>query len=361
MNSGEGKGESAPFPFSVLEATMNTDQQRGNAQEPESIVSDSSGNGPAVTSAPKSDSRETERSGASKPADAKTSPSSLARKLTGPRTPAGKRRSRYNALKTGIFAKGILLKGESPAEFGSLLTGFREVLQPQGALEILEVEYLAVLFLRRRRVLRAENAEIAKVAEFQSIDFRIAQAREAWDHSRTGESLGGMIRHISNPLVLQDAIDLLTLFRDCFEKSGSREYANPELLRKLYGLDHPDAMPFGVYHIFLVCSKLAAEAPKENENGYSPEDLKKFMLTVLDLELERLKVYGELQRANDWQRCKYQTIAALVPSQDVLDRLIRSEAHLSREIDRTLNRLERAQRLRLGQPVLPPLRVELSK
>lgn len=48
-----------------------------------------------------------------------------------------------------------------------------------------------------------------------------------------------------------------------------------------------------------------------------------------------------------------------VPSQDVVDRLIRCEAHLSREIDRTLSQLERLQRIRLGHAVPPPLRLEI--
>jgi hypothetical protein len=61
------------------------------------------------------------------------------------------------------------------------------------------------------------------------------------------------------------------------------------------------------------------------------------------------------------QKGEYQTIAALVPSQDVVERLLRYEAHLGREFDRTLNQLERLQRIRLGQPVPPSVRVELSR
>jgi hypothetical protein len=42
-----------------------------------------------------------------------------------------------------------------------------------------------------------------------------------------------------------------------------------------------------------------------------------------------------------------------------LDRLLRYEARLERSFDRTLNRLERLQRMRLGQPVLPRLEVPI--
>ena len=42
------------------------------------------------------------------------------------------------------------------------------------------------------------------------------------------------------------------------------------------------------------------------------------------------------------------------------DRLLHYEAHLERNFDRTLSQLERLQRMRLGQPVLPKLEVRHS-
>ena len=40
--------------------------------------------------------------------------------------------------------------------------------------------------------------------------------------------------------------------------------------------------------------------------------------------------------------------------------LMRYETSLEREFDRTLNQLERLQLMRVGQPVPPPVKVELS-
>ncbi len=42
------------------------------------------------------------------------------------------------------------------------------------------------------------------------------------------------------------------------------------------------------------------------------------------------------------------------------DRLLRYEASLERSFDRTLSQLERLQRMRAGQPVLPELKVRVS-
>ena len=50
----------------------------------------------------------------------------------------------------------------------------------------------------------------------------------------------------------------------------------------------------------------------------------------------------------------------LVPPSDVLDRLLRYEANLDRSFDRTLSQLERLQRIRLGQSVPSPVKIDLS-
>ena len=49
-----------------------------------------------------------------------------------------------------------------------------------------------------------------------------------------------------------------------------------------------------------------------------------------------------------------------VPDTPTLDRLLRYEASLDRSFDRALTQLERLQRMRLGQSVLPKLEVSHS-
>ena len=46
------------------------------------------------------------------------------------------------------------------------------------------------------------------------------------------------------------------------------------------------------------------------------------------------------------------------PTREGSDRPLWYEAHLSREIVRTLNEPERLQRMRKGQPVPPPLKLD---
>jgi hypothetical protein len=59
-----------------------------------------------------------------------------------------------------MFSKGLLVGTESVREFKFLREGLIDDFRPEGTLEILLVEKLAMIFWRNRRVLRAESAEI---------------------------------------------------------------------------------------------------------------------------------------------------------------------------------------------------------
>jgi hypothetical protein len=83
-------------------------------------------------------------------------PTRLVRKGTGPRTEQGKNRTKYNALKQGIFSKAVVLEGESRHDFDALLNGLCDDFQPEGTLEGILVEKLAMLLWRERRLIVAD-------------------------------------------------------------------------------------------------------------------------------------------------------------------------------------------------------------
>ena len=53
--------------------------------------------------------------------------------------------------------------------------------------------------------------------------------------------------------------------------------------------------------------------------------------------------------------------AAVLPSTEVLDKIMRYETKLERQLHRAMNQLERLQRRRMGESVPPPLAVEMSE
>ena len=72
-----------------------------------------------------------------------------ARQSTGPRTQAGKARSRWNAVQHGLLAKCLFTRDESDrAAFTHLLESLREDWQPDGTLEEMLVERIAVGYYR---------------------------------------------------------------------------------------------------------------------------------------------------------------------------------------------------------------------
>jgi len=81
---------------------------------------------------------------------------------------------------------------------------------------------------------------------------------------------------------------------------------------------------------------------------------------ILHKEIDRLKRFGEQQALIDSNRIEIESLRASVPDAPQLDRLLRYEAILQRDFDRTLSQLERQQRIRKGQPVSPTLNVHVS-
>jgi len=85
-----------------------------------------------------------------------------ARRSTGPRTEAGKARSRMNALRHGLRAETVVLAHEDRAAFEELHADLRADLAPAGALEALLVEQIAAGAWRMRRAWQTERELIER-------------------------------------------------------------------------------------------------------------------------------------------------------------------------------------------------------
>jgi hypothetical protein len=70
-----------------------------------------------------------------------------------------------NATTHGIFSSVVVLPNESRIDYDALLTGFSEYFRPEGSLENLLVEKLAMLVWRHRRLLLAEGDELENTVD----------------------------------------------------------------------------------------------------------------------------------------------------------------------------------------------------
>ena len=87
------------------------------------------------------------------------------KRSTGPTTEPGKARSKMNALKHGLSAKAVVIKGEDPREFEALRAGLEQEFGAPTVIDRELVENLAVLLWRQRRGHRFEAAIIQNILD----------------------------------------------------------------------------------------------------------------------------------------------------------------------------------------------------
>jgi hypothetical protein len=88
-----------------------------------------------------------------------------AQKSTGPRTPEGKNRSRFNALKHGMTAKTLVLPNEDADVLQMRVESWIADLQPQNDVEQFLVEQAVHLSWKMERADRAEVAQLSRIIE----------------------------------------------------------------------------------------------------------------------------------------------------------------------------------------------------
>jgi hypothetical protein len=101
---------------------------------------------------------------------------------TGPRSRAGKARSRLNSRKHGLTAKTLIIVGECADDFEALRTELVEEYEPQSPLEIELVERIAGILWRLRRVPLFEAAIVdARHAGVE--DWPLNRIYRSWEDS----------------------------------------------------------------------------------------------------------------------------------------------------------------------------------
>jgi hypothetical protein len=284
-----------------------------------------------------------------------------ARKRGGPRTAMGKKRSMRNAVKHGIFAKVVLSDNEPTAQFDSLLQGFRNDLQPEGAMEEILVEKLASLTWRYRRMLIAERAEIRAEQRCSTRDgVREKQHREEalMLYSAIERSGPGLFARLGNPLIQQRCTDLLKSLRLGIQIRGFDPASDGAILRMIFG----EGTLHGLNWLYGVCSNplIQTQGTELKEFDLPPEGRRSKFLEYLKTEIDSLELQAKMTEQFAAYREKMESRTRVVPEESRLDRLLRYSTSLERDFDRTLNQLERLQRTRKGQPVPPALNVNVS-
>lgn len=278
-------------------------------------------------------------------------------------------KSRNNALKHGIFACG-LVKGESRAEYDELVHDLMEEFQPEGRLEIIQVEKLAMSFWRYRRYLRAEAAFASNAANEIENTIVDREIRQAAEHDEKG--LLNKAIHGENPYAGMQAVSELEKVRQRIEEAGLDWMRDRKLLTYIFGSESPTNL-LEPKRTELVCryhELVFGKEEEEKEEGKEEQENEKTQVSdaeakrqIIALIDEALEIFGpdSLRRALiKKEKEELAAISALIPAGEIGDKFQRYEGTLERSIDRTLAQLERLQRLRAGLPVPPPVKVEVT-
>jgi hypothetical protein len=275
-------------------------------------------------------------------------------KGTGPRTELGKERSKHNARTHGIFSNVVVLESKSQVEFDALLNGLRKDFQPVGTHEDGLVEVLADTWWHRRRLLIAERAEIEANKPVSRMG-RTATSIARGGTLPAASSNGGLIRKIANPEVLETCLARLKVLKMGIETNGFDRDRDRSILTQLYGVfdeGHWQTDLFREYQVFAGNASLP-EATRKQLELPSPKESVDHFLAALIQEIARLHAYAIARAAVEQERREVELRRRSVLDSPTLEQLLRYATTLDRRFERTHSQLERAQRMRLGQPVAP--------
>jgi hypothetical protein len=262
-----------------------------------------------------------------------------ASKSTGPKSPRGKGYSRRNALKHGLFAVDLymaaLTKWEDPNEYQDLLDRLLRDYQAVGAPEELEVQRITACWWKLSRVWRYENAQIA--------------GKLCTRHAELNKLKTLSSEHQAHLVLLKNAETEVETTGKISDELDARMFADVGF-RKLW-----ESVEAEFNELLAGQIGLPPEMTKEI-TGADPEGRKQCLhatirLTALALERRGL-LFGEtIKLCNDRE--------ALSPG-DTLDRALRADGAADRGLNRSIDRLERLQRSRKGESVLPLVKVQLT-
>ena len=277
---------------------------------------------------------------------------------TGPRTAKGKAVSRMNAVKHGILSTEVVVRGlriqEHENEFRALREQCWQCLAPVGSVEEMLVDRIVTAQWRLRRALMAETGEIVL-----SVDGGLRRRADRaplplWMFLDKMHDAAVQMEKSTQGLDYLKAV--LRSVRTDVEREGELTEATYEQLLKRFinAPNHLTRELLGYRERYLA-----------NKDGLSPEVSKEnHQRAVVQYIERRLAGYEVLNDQNEEREDKEETaqqLANVLPAAAVLDKILRYESALERQLYRAMNQLERLQRRREGEEVPPPVTMQLSR
>ena len=305
---------------------------------------------------------------------------------TGPKTARGKQLVARNATKHGILAREVVITAgdgeENLAEFQALVERLWERARAGGSFRgITRTNDCNNLVEGKGRVIRAENGEIRKRLDTAGMDQLLRNSDKGnlalllmdvdlnWYHAEN--QADGRVSTMDRWSALQavqadvradhSGLEYLSgLLRTAKSEIETKGHIPERLQDKISGAFSSWDYMFA----FLCLQACSSEDKAEGSSSENVEDKKSDNSLLLALIDRRLAKIGLLQEhAYQHERLARDTEVRRLslPPADATDKLLRYESHLDRQLYRAMDELERLQRQRRGENVLPPLNVNLGR
>lgn len=275
-------------------------------------------------------------------------------KSTGPRTLEGKQVTRWNALKHGLLSREVVIRAgegkESAVAFRRLLAQLRAELRPEGVLEEMLVEKIAVCYWRLRRAVRAEMGEIRKDLDSASWratchDLATLDRNKRIDKSHIYE---GRLHGSSF-----DVAHLLSVLEDIeaeVEAAGVVDEYCQERLLDNFG-DEEWGLAYKCIFFSMVATGTtqdSGEREKPEAEAPDPDRCKQAILDAIRHEKKMLTRLKEIHEEEEDLQHEARRARLALPSKEVMDKILRYETTIERQLYRAINELERSREVRLG-------------
>ena len=313
-----------------------------------------------------------------------------AQNSTGPKTPEGKNRSRWNSLKHGVLSSTLLFEDDkNHAEFELLLDAYLEEFQPDGFLETQQVERIAVAHWRQTLGYRAEAGQarrqqasarwrklIREAVEFGVTDYPFSlddkEKRKLWFEYRNLKEQIKAVRDIRNDMERRGGIDAGSV-KKLLEAFAGDESAKailamvPRISKDTEWLEYDEALLYAARLLDPATkdeNKAAAAAPPDQggrskqtgnssmgkgnnppRNGMNDSYLET-ALKVIDERLREMELLKIQIEENEQLELDADRIQSVVPSGMSADVLLRYSTTYERQYYRALKELRDIQRER---------------
>jgi len=282
---------------------------------------------------------------------------------TGPTTPEGKEASRCNALKHGLRAKEMIIPGqEDPAEFEAILTELYEEWEAEGHTERHLVQQIGRAEWRLSRAIRAELGEIRTQMPSSTPNFN--------DAEKQIEEAAKLSPHTLQKILAESTLGILCLRKavenalDELESEGTVSEETCLHLGRLFGdqRDSPatilntlffEEMPEGEEDDLDTDREPTADKAGPDEKAAARKHLE---MVLKDLDRRARNVHKHERTNLEIARQRLS-----IPQSLALERILRYETAIKREMRRDIDQLERLQRRRRGEPLPPTVNVNVSK